>query len=93
MNNVIPAIAGTNEKIEQMKKEIAATRERGATPALVSLMKNLGQVYLEEGDAPQALSEFNEAIKLVYESEYKEILAQLLGLRGMALKMLGKRIQ
>lgn len=79
-----------NENYEQLRQAIAAAQEKGQTKTAVALLKKLGQAYLEAGDAPQALTEFNEAIKLVSNnSAEKEAFAQLLGLRGLALKLIG----
>lgn len=77
------------ESYEQIRNSIAAAQENGDSKAVVSLYKKLGQAYMDAGDAPQALTEFNEAIKLVFNGDEKEAFAQLLGLRGLALKSIG----
>lgn len=95
MNNlpVTPAAStpiNPNENFEKLRTAITEAQTQGDTKTIVSLLKQLGQAYMEVGDAPQALTEFNEAIKLVFNSEDdKEIFAQLLGFRGLALKLIG----
>ncbi|MEI7849102.1 MAG: hypothetical protein WCK35_25105 [Chloroflexota bacterium] len=84
----VPSIE-QNESYEQIRKSIAAAQENGDSKAVVALYKKLGQAYMDAGDAPQALTEFNEAIKLVFNGDEKEAFAQLLGLRGLALKSIG----
>jgi tetratricopeptide (TPR) repeat protein len=78
-----------NEKYDQLKKEIEIARGQENESALVGLYRKLGQAYMDDGDAPQALTEFNEALKIVSKGEDKESFAQILGLRGLALKMIG----
>jgi tetratricopeptide (TPR) repeat protein len=90
MNNLPTTSANSNENYEKMRSAIAEAQTQGDTKTIVSLQKQLGQAYMEAGDAPLALTEFNEAIKLVFNSEDdKEIFAQLLGFRGLALKLIG----
>lgn len=93
MNNlpVTPAVpTNPNENYEKLRSAIAEAQTQGDTKAIVLLQKQLGQAYLDVGDAPQALTEFNEAIKLVFNNEDdKEVFAQLLGFRGLALKLIG----
>ncbi len=80
----------SNETYEKLRNAIAAAQAQGDLKTTVSLLKKLGQAYLNAGDAPQALTEFNEAIKLVSDREdSKESFAQLLGFRGLALKLIG----
>jgi tetratricopeptide (TPR) repeat protein len=90
MNNLPATSANPNENYEKLRSAIAEAQTQGDTKTVVSLQKQLGQAYMEAGDAPLALTEFNEAIKLVFKSEDdKEIFAQLLGFRGLALKLIG----
>lgn len=78
------------ENYEQLRQAIAEAQEKGQTKTALVLLKKLGQAYMDAGDAPQALTEFNEAIKLVSnDSGEKDAFAQLLGLRGLALKLIG----
>ncbi len=65
-----------------------ALGENNKTQACV-LLKKLGQVYLDQKDAPEALTQFEEALKIAKQTQEKEIEAQLFGYRGLALKMLG----
>lgn len=79
-----------NEIYEKLRNAIAEAQAQGKVKTVVSLLKKLGQAYMNAGDAPQALTEFNEAIKLVSNREEdKEAFAQLLGFRGLALKLIG----
>jgi tetratricopeptide (TPR) repeat protein len=89
MNNLPATSPDINENYEKLKNAIADARKQGDTKAVVSLLKQLGQAYMQAGDAPQALTEFNEAIKLVSNGEDNETFAQLLGFRGLALKLIG----
>lgn len=45
--------------------------------------------YLEAGDAPKALTQFDEGLKVAQEQENKEAEAQFLGLAGLAIKQIG----
>ncbi len=74
---------------EQLRNAITEARSKGDNKTVVALCKKMGLTFMEAGDAPQALTEFNEAIKLVSKDEDKESFAQLLGLRGLALKSIG----
>jgi tetratricopeptide (TPR) repeat protein len=78
-----------DDLIPLLQKETNAAREKNDTKNLILLLRKLGQTYIDHGDAPQALSEFDEALKIVSKGDDKEIFAQFLGLRGLALKMLG----
>jgi tetratricopeptide (TPR) repeat protein len=89
MSNLPVSTADLNENVEQLRSAIVAAQAQGDPKTVVALQKKLGQAYLDAGDAPQALTEFNEAIKLVSTGEEKEVFAQLLGLRGLALKLIG----
>jgi tetratricopeptide (TPR) repeat protein len=85
----IPEVNYKDDTIESLQKEVASAREKNDTHNLISLLKKLGLAFIENGDAPQALSEFDEALKLVATGDDKESFAQFLGLRGLALKLLG----
>src|SRR3970040_1233482 len=80
---------GLDEKINQLQSAIEAARQEKASSQLWLLQRKLGQHFLEQGDAPKALTEFNEALKTVSKGDDKESLAQLLGFRGIALKEIG----
>ena len=80
---------GLDEKIDQLQSAIEAARQEKDSSQLWMLQRKLGQHFLEQGDAPKALTEFNEALKIVSKGDDKESLAQLLGFRGIALKEIG----
>ena len=75
--------------IQQLQDAVIKASQQD-DPALkcVALMK-LGQAYLDENEAPDALTQFEEALKIVKKTKDKETQSRLLGYRGLALKMLG----
>jgi tetratricopeptide (TPR) repeat protein len=89
MNDTTTLIDNKDDATEVLKKEVAAAREKNDIKNLLPLLKDLGQAFMEKGDAPQALSEFDEALRIVSKGEDKEAFAHFLGLRGLALKLLG----
>ncbi|HEY3310549.1 MAG TPA: tetratricopeptide repeat protein [Anaerolineales bacterium] len=84
--NPTPAL---DEKLRQLQAEVENARRQPGSPQLPASLKRLGQAYLDTGDAPAALTEFNEAIKLVGPDGDQESLAQLVGFKGLALKLIG----
>lgn len=59
-------------------------------PALkCSELMKLGQAYLDKKEAPAALTQFEEALKIAHKMEDKRFQAKLFGFKGLALKMLG----
>lgn len=59
-------------------------------PALkCSELMKLGQAYLDKKEAPAALTQFEEGLKIAHKLEDKRFQAQLFGFKGLALKMLG----
>ena len=75
--------------IQQIRDDLTQARQGENTVQIISSLRKLGQLYLERGDAPQALTQFNEALKLVADTEDHIAHAQVLGFRGLALKMIG----
>ena len=52
-------------------------------------LTKLGQAYLDKKEAPDALTQFEQALKIVKKTDHMEIQARLFGFKGLALKMLG----
>ena len=88
MNN-IPQISEVDEKIQRAQNDLAIAREQENAGQVLLNLRKLGQLHLDSGDAPQALTQYNEALKLVAETEDKEAHAQILGFRGLSLKLIG----
>ena len=78
-----------DEKIQKAQTDLEKARANTDTGQIISSLRTLGQLYLDGGDAPQALTHFNEALKLVAETEDHVVHAQVLGFRGIALKLIG----
>jgi tetratricopeptide (TPR) repeat protein len=75
----------------QLLQEAVTRAGQQEDPALLcSALTNLGQAYLDIEEAPDALTQFNEALKIANKKmDDKEIRAKLFGFQGLALKMLG----
>ncbi len=48
------------QKIEANNEALERIRKKGESPALISALANLGRAYLESGDPPKALTQFDE---------------------------------
>lgn len=88
MNNKV-ITSELDEQILKTQTELEKARAKNDTGQIISSLRTLGQLYLDSGDAPQALTHFNEALKLVAETEDHVAHAQILGFRGIALKLIG----
>ncbi len=74
----------------QELQEAVAKAETGADPIRhCQALMHLGQAYLDQKEAPAALTQFETGLKLAQQTENRQIQAQLFGYKGMALKMLG----
>jgi tetratricopeptide (TPR) repeat protein len=88
MNNTV-LTSKLDEKIQKAQTDLEKARAKEDTDQIISSLRTLGQHYLDGGDAPQALTHFNEALKLVAETGDQVTHAQVLGFRGIALKLIG----
>ena len=88
MNNNAP-ISDLEEKIRNTEQALSKAREQENDGQILSNLRKLGQLHLDNGDAPQALTQYDEALKLGAKSEDKEAHAHILGFRGLALKLIG----
>jgi tetratricopeptide (TPR) repeat protein len=84
-----PQISELDEKIQKAQADLANAREQENASQILFNLRRLGQLYLDGGDAPQALTHYNEALKLVADTDDMEAHAQILGFRGVALKLIG----
>ncbi len=76
--------------IQQLQDTVARAGEQGNLELRCSALIKLGQAYLDKKEAPDALTQFNEALKIALKrKEDKELHARLFGYQGLALKMLG----
>lgn len=82
-------ISELDEQIQKAQDDLANAREQENAGQILLNLRKLGQLFLDGGDAPQALTHYNEALKLVADTEDKEAHSQILGFRGVALKLIG----
>lgn len=87
--NTKPTSANIEAQIKATEEALSKEREQGNSVQLLYLLRKLGQLHLDNGDAPQALTQYDEALKLVAQTSDKESHAQILGFRGLALKLIG----
>jgi len=82
-------ISEMDEQIQKTQNDLTIAREQENSGQILLNLRKLGQLFLDSGDAPQALTHYNEALKLVADTEDKEAHSQILGFRGVALKLIG----
>jgi tetratricopeptide (TPR) repeat protein len=75
--------------IEELQDAVTKAGQQDDPALKCNALLKLGQAYLERKEAPDALTQFEEALKIVKVTKDKETHARLLGYRGLALKMLG----
>lgn len=78
-----------DEKIVALSEALRDARQAGDTAKMLATLTELGQAYLAEGDAPKALTQFDEGLKLAQEQNDLDAESQFLGLRGLALRDIG----
>jgi tetratricopeptide (TPR) repeat protein len=75
--------------IQQLLEVVNLTSQQDDPASKCVALMKLGQAYLDKKEAPDALTQFEEALKIVKKTKDKEIQSRLLGCKGLALKMLG----
>jgi tetratricopeptide (TPR) repeat protein len=75
--------------IQQLQDAAIKARQQDDPALKCAALMKLGQAYLDKKEAPDALTQFEEALKIALETDDLEVQARLLGYKGLALKMLG----
>ena len=88
MQNDIPT-ADRELQRQNMQTALARAREQMDESQICLLLRKIGQLYLDESNAPEALTCFEEALKIAKKLQEKETESQLFGYKGFALKLLG----
>lgn len=76
-------------KIHEHERALEFARRENNPAKVVSALREMGQTYLKDGDAPKALTQFEEALEVAEEIDSTEEQARLWGYKGMALKDIG----
>jgi tetratricopeptide (TPR) repeat protein len=77
------------ETIDYYKDELTKARQNDSSERLIVALADYGNAILKTGDAPQALTHIEEALRLAKSIDEKINQARLLGLKGTALKQIG----
>jgi tetratricopeptide (TPR) repeat protein len=83
------AINNIDPEIIRLEKVVAKARQAKDQTVILESLTDLGIAYLDSGDAPKALTQFNEALTLAQAMENLEKEAHILGLKGLGLKQIG----
>jgi tetratricopeptide (TPR) repeat protein len=75
--------------IQELQEDLAKTKQQNDPKATCLALEKLGQAYLDDKEAPDALTQFEEALKILKGLDDRETRARLLGEKGLALKLLG----
>ncbi len=75
--------------INELTANLTNVRQDNDHKELLPSLSKLGLAYLESGDAPKALTQFDEGLKIAQEQENKEAEAQFFGFTGLAIKQIG----
>lgn len=75
--------------IQKLQHAVNKASQQGDPALECAAFIKLGQAYLDRKEAPDALTQFEQALKIVKKTKDKETQSRLLGYRGLALKMLG----
>ena len=76
-------------KQQTLHHHVEKARAQGYTEELLSRLIELGRYYLDQGDAPKALTQFEEGLKVCETASHELYRSRLFGLQGMALRDLG----
>ncbi|KAA3647345.1 MAG: hypothetical protein DWQ07_07540 [Chloroflexi bacterium] len=76
-------------ELHQLESTLEHARQGEDQQEITVSLTKLGQYYLNNGDAPKGLTQFEEAIELLEDGNNQEGLARLWGLKGMALQTIG----
>jgi len=77
------------QDIQSLEAALEEAKEEHDTQQQLAIYPDLANRYLNQGDAPQALTYINQGIDLSEKAENKIVQARLLGLKGMALRQIG----
>ncbi len=89
MNNFTDTSTDTIATITTLEHALEAARTTGDPEALSSAQLALGKSYLQAGNAPRALTQFEDAILVAEAGGRLEEAARLWGYKGIALAQLG----
>jgi len=70
-----------------LETAVQTAREPGQTEIIVTSLAALGNAYLDGGDVPKALAQYEESLELAHENQ--EFTVRLLGIEGKALSQIG----
>lgn len=76
-------------QIEQLVTAVTQARSDEQAEKLIHALIQLGQAYMQSGDVPKGLTQFEEALALAQQGDDKFLEARLWGYKGMALARLG----
>ena len=79
--------------IYQLERSLEFARKGGDQPKIMAALMEYGQALLKEGDAPKALTQFEEALTDAEQQNDPLLQARLWGYKGMALKNIGNSDQ
>lgn len=86
MTNLNQALAS---ELAALESEVTKAREQNDSPALIQALIQLGQSYLQMGNTPKALTQFEEALELAQAGDDQALTARLWGYKGICLVKLG----
>jgi tetratricopeptide (TPR) repeat protein len=78
-----------NPEIIRLKRVLTRARQANDQTVILEGLTDLGRAYMDTGDTPKALTQFDEALTLAQEMKNLEQEAHILGLKGMGLKQIG----
>jgi tetratricopeptide (TPR) repeat protein len=78
-----------DQYLQTLQATLTQAREKGEESQTCLLLKKIGQIYLDKKDAPEALTCFEEALQIAKKMQDKDAEAQLFGLKGLTLKLMG----
>ena len=82
----------SDDLIQQLQDSVNKLSQDDNPQQLCVALIKLGQAYLDEKQAPVALTQFEQALKIAKKLEDKELQARLFGYQGLSLKMLGNYV-
>jgi tetratricopeptide (TPR) repeat protein len=79
----------SEDLIQQLREAVNRASQQDDPVQKCAALTKLGQAYLDKKEAPDALTQFEEAFKIAQKTDNMEVQARLYGYKGLALKMLG----
>lgn len=76
-------------EIAALETAVAKARDDDDPTRLITALINLGQTHLNHGNAPKALTQFEEGLELAEANEEQSLAARLWGYKGICLMRLG----